>query len=290
MEYHSHRFQDYSLMVFEGDELVAVMPANLSSRIVHSHQGLTYGGLVLGAEPKLPKVLKYWSALLAYLETKGIDEIWVKAMPGIYHQFPSDELQYAMFKLEANRYRCDLLSIVRPSQVAYSKDRKAGIQRGINNKLEIREVDDFDEFWNSILIPNLSEKHQVKPVHSLEEISDLKSKFPDNIRQFNAYTSSGEIVAGTTIFDTKQVARSQYISGNADKNKLGSLDLLHHHLLSEVFKDKAYFDFGTSNQKDEQFMNEGLLYWKAGFMARPIALEFYAVKTSKHDKLNSVFK
>ena len=119
------------------------------------------------------------------------------------------------------------------------------------------------------LIPNLSEKHQVKPVHSLEEISDLKIKFPDKIRQFNAYTASGEIVAGTTIFDTKQVARSQYISGNADKNQLGSLDLLHHHLLSDVFKDKAYFDFGTSNQKDEQFMNKGLLYWKAGFMPLP---------------------
>jgi hypothetical protein len=45
MEYHSDRFQDYSLLIFEEDKLIAVLPANrVEDRL--SHQGLTYGGLV----------------------------------------------------------------------------------------------------------------------------------------------------------------------------------------------------------------------------------------------------
>jgi hypothetical protein len=37
---------DYSLLIFEEDKLIAVLPANRVSDTVYSHQGLTYGGLV----------------------------------------------------------------------------------------------------------------------------------------------------------------------------------------------------------------------------------------------------
>ena len=109
------------------------------------------------------------------------------------------------------------------------------------------------------MIPNLDNKHDVKPVHSLDEIQLLKSRFPKQIRQFNVYHND-TIVAGTTIFETKYVAHSQYISGNADKNTLGSLDFLHHYLLEEVFADKKYFNFGISNENNGQNINEGLQY------------------------------
>jgi hypothetical protein len=44
MDYHKDRFEDYSLMVFENEKLVAVLPANRVDGCVYSHQGLTYGG------------------------------------------------------------------------------------------------------------------------------------------------------------------------------------------------------------------------------------------------------
>ena len=46
MEYHKDRFEDYSLLVFDGEKLVAVLPANKNGETLYSHQGLTYGGLV----------------------------------------------------------------------------------------------------------------------------------------------------------------------------------------------------------------------------------------------------
>ena len=53
MEYHKDRFQDYSLVVLDGEKWVAVLPANVVGDEVFSHQGLTYGGLVYDEKLKL---------------------------------------------------------------------------------------------------------------------------------------------------------------------------------------------------------------------------------------------
>ena len=79
----------------------------------------------------------------------------------------------------------------------------------------------------------------------------MKALFPENIRQFNVYQKD-KIVAGTTIFETRNVAHCQYISGNEDKNELGSIDFLFYHLISEIFKNKRFFDFGISNENQGQ--------------------------------------
>ena len=46
------------------------------------------------------------------------------------------------------------------------------------NGLVVKEENDFTSFWNELLIPNLKERYNTKPVHSLFEITYLKSKFP----------------------------------------------------------------------------------------------------------------
>ena len=290
MDYHANRFEDHSLLIWKGDDLIALFPANQDDNKIWSHAGLTYGGLLLLPEIRLTDAVSVFQGVLQYYEAFGIDELRLKALPKIYHSHPSDEIDYLLFKLRAKRYRCDCLSVVCPAQLKYSRDRKQGIKRGNKNGLKVLEVNDFDEFWSQILIPNLELKHQSQPVHTLEEIRLLKSRFPEKIRQFNVYNQDGTIVGGTTIFDTARVARSQYISGNADKNNLGSLDLLHDHLLRVVFPNKPYFDFGKSNEDEGQTINEGLLYWKEGFGARSVAHDYYSVDPSMHVKLNGVFK
>ena len=145
----------------------------------------------------------------------------------------------------------------------------------------------FDLFWKEILIPNLDKKHQVKPVHSVEEIQLLQKRFPSNIRHFNVYDVN-KIVAGTTVFITENVAHPQYISGNSDKNELGSLDYLYHHLITEVFVDKNYFDFGISNEEQGKKINEGLLFWKESFGAKTVVQHFHEVETSNYYLLDNV--
>lgn len=288
MEYHSDRFQDFSLLVFSNEKLVALLPANVIGQTLYSHQGLTYGGLIYNEKVKLETVNSIFYAILQFLEAQNIKTIYIKSIPSIYHHKPAEELSYILFLAKAKLYRREVLSVInlqRPFQ--FSKDRKEGIKRGVKNNLEVKETDNFDAFWNEILIPNLHIKHQTKPVHSLEEIKKLHQNFPQNIRQFNVYHNN-KIVAGTTIFESNLVAHSQYISGNETKNELGSLDFLHHYLLTSVFKDKSYFDFGISTENEGKNLNQGLSYWKESFGANAIIQDFYEVETANYTYLQNV--
>jgi hypothetical protein len=289
MEYHQDRFEDFSLLVFdESQKLKAILPANVVGTTVFSHQGLTYGGIVTNETTKLADFIAITKAILVFLKSQEKEKLQFKEIPSIYCHKPADELQYLLFLLQGNLVRRDVLSVLDlKTQFTFSRDRKNGIKRGIKNKLVVKEESNFEAFWNEILIPNLAEKHQAKPVHSLEEIQFLHSKFPKNIRQFNVYQND-KIVAGTTIFETDLVAHSQYISGNSDKNELGSLDFLHDYLISNVFKDKKYFDFGISNENQGKNINEGLLYWKESFGARTFTQDFFEIKINSHSLLDTI--
>ena len=116
----------------------------------------------------------------------------------------------------------------------------------------------------------------------------LWENFSKNIRQFNVY-KDGNIVAGTTIFETEFVAHSQYISGSEEKNELGSLDFLHLHLINNVFNDKKYFDFGTSNEQQGRHINKGLVFWKERFGARTITQDFYSINIENSNNLDTIF-
>ncbi|PXY39068.1 GNAT family N-acetyltransferase [Flavobacterium cheongpyeongense] len=288
MEYHKDRFEDYSLMVFEGGKLVAVLPANIDQDTVYSHQGLTYGGLVYNEKFKLASVIQIFKCILFFLNSSAIQKLQVKLLPSVYHQKPSEELNYALFLSDAQLIRRDTLTVIDLStSYSLSKIRKRGVKNGISNRLIVKEVDGFYDFWNEILIPNLAQKHQAKPVHSLEEITKLKALFPEKVRQFNVY-HNGTIVAGTTVFESSNVAHSQYISGIEDKNELGGIDFLFYILITDVFKNKRFFDFGISNESQGRKLNEGLSYWKESFGASTIVHDFYEVQTSNYSLLNNV--
>ena len=47
MDYHADRFQDFSLMIYRKNKLYALLPANKKNDVLYSHQGLTYGGLIM---------------------------------------------------------------------------------------------------------------------------------------------------------------------------------------------------------------------------------------------------
>jgi hypothetical protein len=288
MEYHNNRFQDYSLIVLDGEKWVAVLPANVVGNEVFSHQGLTYGGLVYNEKIKLASIIGIFKSILLFLNDNKREKLQLKLIPSIYHQKPAEELNYVLFLAEAQLIRRDSMAVIDLSKpYSLSKIRKRGMKNGMNNGLIIKEVRGFEDFWNKILIPNLAQKHQAKPVHSLEEITKLKDLFPNQIRQFNVYKND-VIVAGTTIFESENVAHCQYISGTEEKNELGGIDFLFYHLITEVFKIKRFFDFGISNENQGRKLNDGLSYWKESFGASIIVQDFYEVESTNNNLLDTV--
>ena len=287
MEYHKDRFEDYSLMVFDNEKLIAILPANKVGNEIFSHKGLTYGGLVYNDRSKLATIITTFRAVLLFLKDIKIEKLHLKTIPSIYHNKPAEEIQYALFLAEAKLVRRDSLSVIDLSQkYDFSKSRNRGIQKGKACGLVIKEETDFESFWNEVLIPNLDERHSAKPVHSIAEMNLLKSLFPKNIRQFNVYYND-KIVAGTTVFESEIVAHCQYISKYEKEDNLGSLDFLYHFLITKAFANKRFFDFGISNETQGKKLNDGLSYWKESFGASTIIHDFYEVETTNYVKLNS---
>lgn len=290
MTYHKDRFLEGSLLVFENSKIVAILPANVQGGVLISHAGLSYGGLVCGVQVKLKQYMAYWHALLRYLDNQGISKVHVKQIPRIYNALFSDEFDYLLFIIQGHCYRTDVLSVIdQNNRIPISKNRSASIAKGFQYDFYVEEESSFAAFWNDILIPNLKQKHGVSPVHSLQEIQALHELFPKHIRQFNLYTNQDELVAGVTIFETPLVAHIQYISGIKSWNNKGAVDWLHHFLIDVVFKDKKYFDFGTSNEMQGRKINQGLLFWKESFGARSVVQNFYEIQTNQYDKIDKVW-
>jgi hypothetical protein len=288
MDYHQDRFDDYSLLIFKKEKLIAIFPANKSGEILYSHQGLSYGGLVFTKNARFEEELEAFKAVLGFIKSNGFLSLNIKILPKIYHSYPSDAIDYFLFLLDAKLVKRDVSSTIEyGNRLRIQSNRLEGKKKAEKLNLNICEEQNFKAFWDEILIPNLEERYQTKPVHSLSEIEMLNSSFPKNIRQFNVYENN-KIVAGTTIFETDCVVHVQYISANNNRQKLGSLDFLFEHLINTVFKHKKYFDFGISNENQGQNINQGLLSWKEGFGARSIVYDCYEIDLSQSYHLKSV--
>lgn len=288
MEYHSDRFEDYSLMVFNEDKFVAVLPAHKTGNNIYSHFGLTYGGLIYTEKTKLADIIKIFSVVLRYLHENAVEKLYTKLVPSIYHKFPADEFSYALFIAGAVLTRKDSLAVIdQRNRLPFSTLRKRTIKKGKDNNYSIKEETDFRPFWEEVLAPNLQKKHNADPVHTIEEIKLLQQRFPGNIKQFNVYKDD-EVVAGTTVFVTDTVAHMQYISGKDEYNDLGALDFLYDYLINTAFINKPFFDLGISNEEQGTKLNEGLMFWKEGFGARTITQDFYEVETANFVKLDNV--
>lgn len=276
MHYHSDRFKDCSLILWENEKIVALLPGNVdSNHTFYSHQGLTYGGLLITSDTKLIDVLAYFEAINYYLyNEKGIKKVVYKPVPYIYSNFISQEDEYALFRLGAKRISCGAsATIMLNNKINISSLRKRKIKKSQKFSLEILCDYNYQDFW-CILENNLTSRYETKPVHTLEEIVLLKNLFPNEIKLFSVY-KDGECVAGVVMYITNKVAHVQYIASNDTGKQTSALDNLFNYLIEEVFHEMDYFDFGTSVENDGYLLNEGLIFQKEGFGARTVVYNQY---------------
>lgn len=286
IEYHSDRFEDYSIMVFDAETLVAVLPSNRVGTTIFSHQGLSYGGLII-KDIRIKEYIIIFKQILQYLNSNGIEFIEMKALPKIYNQFLSDEIDYVLFLLQATLYRADAYLVI-DCQEKYepNRNRKRALKIASELEIEIKEESNYTDFWTEILIPNLRERFGVAPVHSLEEIMKLAILFPDAIKLFNAYQGD-KLKAGVVLFLMNNVAHFQYSSGGNDRNDTAALDILFDYIIQK-YSHKKYVSFGSSSEENGLKLNEGLAYWKESFGAKTTTQNFYKIKTSNFYLLDTI--
>ena len=280
MDYHSDRFDDFSLMcVDESNNIVALLPANRVDDVVYSHQGLTYGGWITTIKSvNATTMLEIWQKMNEFLALEGVKKMIYKSVPHIYHRYPAEEDIYAIFRNKGAIYSTQISTTLPldESRLRFNENARRAIKHAMANNVKIEQSQEFGPYW-LILSQMLSEQHNTTPVHSLEEIELLHSRFPENIKLYVA-RQDGEAVAGVVMFYTHTVAHAQYIAASPRGKELKVLPLLFDYIISNECGDCRWFDFGTSNEGGGLYLNEGLITQKSGMGGRGIAYNIFELR------------
>jgi hypothetical protein len=279
MEYHKDHFQDCSLIFSEGDKMLGVLPANWDEedKTIYSHQGLTYGGLILHTEVKAVQVMQMIDeSIELYREKYHATRMIYKPVPYIYHRYPAQEDLYGIFRHNCKLYTRGLSSTIPLTHpLGMKESRKSGVRKAISNSLYLSKTSDVEPFWH-ILNYVLTTYHNTCPVHTPDELNLLMSRFPKEIQLF-VVKDQEEVVAGCLLFIMPQVVHVQYIAASDKGKEYGALDLLFHYLINEKFKDISYLDFGVSTENGGLILNEGLEFQKEGFGGRGVCYDSYEI-------------
>jgi len=283
MGYHADRFDDASLLVERRGKLVAVLPAHRRGERVASHGGLSYGGLVLADTLGTQATWDLMQALQTHWRGQGVRELLYKTMPSIYHRLPCEDDRYALLRCGAQLVRRDALSVIGPTPAHWPPKRRRAITQATRHRDELalsahegaspETSDDWALFWQ-LLDHELQARHGSRPVHSLDEMRLLASRFPTQI-SLRLARWSGHIVAGLVLFDTPTVCHLQYMAADEQGRRCAALDLLLEQAIAGAQAQAKWFDFGHSNEDEGRLLNTGLSFYKESFGASTVVHDHY---------------
>lgn len=278
LSYHGDRFKDLSVLMMESGKVVGIFPAAESpsdTKLVISHPGITYGGIVRRGWLSGMRMIEALTALSEYYGKGGYQRLQYKAVPHIYATTPAQDDLYALFRLGAQRVRCDLsCAIDLANRQPLSERRRRGLKKAQKAVTLSNDPALLGELW-AVIALNLARKHDAKPVHSLTELALLKDRFPEQIT-FRCALLEGRVEAGVVLFNSPSVWHAQYIAASERAYDVSALDAVFDSAISEAQQAGArYFDFGTSNEDGGKVLNDGLYRFKSEFGGGGVAHEFY---------------
>lgn len=286
LSYHGDRFKDRSVMILDAGNLAGLLPAAESPWdpcTVVSHPGTTYGGIVHQGRLRGMRMIEALSAIAQYYAGDGYQRLQYKPVPHIYTCLPAQDDLYALFRLDANRVRCDLSSTLDlANRAPVSERRKRGLKKAQKGGVVLSSDPALlADLW-AVIAQNLARKHDAKPVHSLPDLTLLRERFPQNIVTRCALLE-GKVEAGVVFFNSPNAWHAQYIAASEAAYDVSALDAVFDLAIMEAQQSGArYFDFGTSNEQAGMVLNDGLYRFKSEFGGGGVVHEYYELMLGKN--------
>lgn len=277
MDYHKDRFRDHSLMFYKENKLIAVLPASEKEKCLFSHGGLTYGGLIIGCDTKQKCVCDCFCMLREYLTNHSISEMIYKTIPHIFHKQPAEEDLYALYRVGGIVKSITASTVIDlQNPLSMKKGRKAQISRAKREGVTVKRLENRNDYYSFMELEDevLQLRHNVKSVHSCEEMFMLHEKFPNNIHLYGAIYEDS-IIAGSVVYEYDNVIHTQYMAANDLAKKIGGLDLTISKIMLDYSQTKKWLDFGISTENGGLYLNEGLVAQKESFGGRTIAYSIW---------------
>jgi hypothetical protein len=273
MDYHADRFVDCSLVVEHHGRIVAVFPADIRDKLVTSHGGLTYAGLISGHALRADATLAVFGQLADACRALGAQRIVYKAVPHVFHAYPAEEDLYALQRMGARLVRRDLSSVIALQEpFRFTEPRRRAVRKAGRAGISLHVGADPASFH--ALLSDVLRKHQVTPTHSLAELRLLQARFPRRIVLHEAHRQ-GVLLAGALVYDFGRVVHTQYLAASEEGRQLDALSFLLAALIGSTYAGRQYFSFGVSTEQAGTVLNSGLVAQKEYFGARGIAHDFY---------------
>ena len=280
MDYHKDRFIDHSLMFYDDNKLIALLPLSVHGDVVISHGGLTYGGFITGEKMKQHTMNDCFFVLRSYLKENGFTKIRYKCIPHIYSNQSAEEDRFALFLNNAELETIDVSTYVNLNDpYKMPKGRKAQVSRAKREGVVIKELCNIEDFDRFIELENevLQTRHDVTAAHSGKELKLLHDRFPNNIKLIVAELNN-ELIAGTVIYIYDNVVHTQYMASNEIARQIGGLDLIIKSIIDYFADKKLWLDFGISTEHGRIYLNEGLCSQKESFGGRTGVYEIWGMK------------
>lgn len=281
LDYHPEgRFIDYSLMFMKGNNIIAVIPANIiiqnGEKKIFSHLGSTFGGLIIGNNyKKISDIEEIFDELLLYLEKEKVVGISLKMTSNLYSNQNMDILDYFL----QNRGFNDTLELgyyidleqrkTEEIEETFNGSRRRGLRKALKNEMLFRKLEsdeDIENFYR--VLCNNMKKFDAKPIHSLNELIDFKNNRLQDIVTFYGVYNQYDLVAGSMVFEfgNRRVFHTQYLATDQSKLSLYPSEFLYYSLIKYAkAQGYKYLSFGTSTLDHGMILNRSLAQFKEGF-------------------------
>lgn len=289
LNYHKQgRFEDASLMFVDGEKLLAVCPACVifenGKKIFYSHMGSSYGGIVYSHEmQRVEKMSALLDCLEVYLQENQFAKCILRQTMNLLCKEPQDILDFLMFFKGYTDYKelniyIDYEKYLPNVIQNFSKMKKRNTKKCIRDGFTLRQLCTIEEItcFHNILIKNL-QKYGKTPVHSVDELMDLKKRFGDRIEFYGAFLN-GKMLAGTMVFLFQRVkcAHTQYLAADLDYNRINPMTFIYYKM-AELFQQKnyRYLSWGIATEHLGEGINYNLANTKEEFGSQHIVQHTY---------------
>jgi hypothetical protein len=288
LEYHPRdRFRDASLFFLEDGRLVGVLPAarmaaDGAERIV-SHPGSSAGGLVFHRRHGTRQVQQMLESAIALYRESGAAALELRLAEPIFSAPCDGELPFCLWQMGFQMATREISSCVNLREADWAdlgRSKNPGDIRRLQ-KLNTRVLRlDTPELSYQLIEHNLDERYQKRPTHSLDELLELKRRYPGRIDFWVVLHE--ELPVGTVVVfqATGRTVHDFYIAQNHELSQLQAMPLLFYSIF-EHYRERGFewFNLGISSRGD--WIKWGILEFKERMGGRGICRDSWVLELPK---------
>lgn len=287
LDYHPKgRFRNFHHLIALGGKIQCVVPGCITEseagRTFVSYAGASFGGFVVPEHFGLEDCDKTICAFLKYLEAEKFRRIEVTLPPVFFCRRQNHHADFILSREGFGFKKREITSVVTLNypdgdvlksctdacRRAVKKARAAGVT--------VRNDDSEGAYraFHKLLARNLGLRHNVKPVHTVVEMLDIKKRFLDRIFLFGAFEKEKMIAGIWMIRANRDVSVAFYISHLAEYQHLRPVNLLYYEMIQKTLSwNQKYFDLGLFTVNMDP--NYGLGRFKESFGAQGMFRDYF---------------